>query len=436
MGSGASSGSINPVSTQQKGFVRPIAQNLSLSANNIRTGTTHHGILIEPIGKKHWKSVLEAYKLTTVIQQLEDLGVVSNGDLLALPNNVWDEICLQLKFLEMKRFSMMKEQYCTEHPSYDHSGDGRTPSSSARSSPAPYSSSCSGYSTTAGFSNSGISDAELAQSLSYNTDPRDDDADSDNGIDSPVYPEKYASYDEIVRQIVLLREDLAGIGDTLKEGFATGGIGSVYCRSMLMLSRSLLQARLQRCRTRKVELEAQSRAGGGNVATGSNSIAFNGTSVHGERSWSASRRSPSPSPSTSSSGSNSNSNTNSKSSSKSNGRVSPVLMTGSGSTGAMPSKTKTQSLNQMVPRGQSASSKRAQGAALAPSLGATQLAAGRRISFDKSVKFPPGSSDSQVPLIAPVPVRQAAPRAYYTKPVVAGPTAARLRPPAGSVTFG
>lgn len=373
--------------SQQQGILHPIpfsqSSFVSLSANSIRTGTggssggssgrllqnttLSHSLLREPIGVKHWKTVLDTYKLSNVIQELESLGVVTNQDLLALPNNLWDEISRKLKFLESQRFAMMKQQYCSEHPSYvqtdsntnSYNSFGETASiesaststevmpmsenshssinnnnidisainsnvvlsSSVRSSPAPCSSVAFSFGVGNGTTNSSNSggdgglfsnsidcysyNRDNSSSLEWEEEGEEEEEEKEEGDEDPppVYPESSASYEEIQRQIVLIREDLGRINETFREGFATGGTGSMYCRSMLGLSKSLLLARLERCRLRKTELEQQGsiiRAGSGKTPSiGSNSTVLSGTSVHGDRPWSIAspKLSPSPSPS-------------------------------------------------------------------------------------------------------------------------------------------
>jgi hypothetical protein len=205
----------------------------------------------------------------------------------------------------------------------------------------------------------------------------------------------------------------------------------MYCRSMLMLSRSLHQARLERLRARKRVLEAQStaRAGGRAPPVGSNSIGLSGTNVHGERCWSAAGRS-SPSPSTSPVTAQ---------------QFSPVTTGGphlASSGSAQTLAKKAQSLGQVLPRGLSASSpRRSQGSAGVAGLsqtlsGPAGAGGGRRVTFDRSVKLGPitaGGAPAVTAVVPGPPLRPVGLRAGK-------PQASRFRAAAGaggsSLSFG
>ena len=197
----------------------------SVSASNAKTASK----LV--LGNKHWKDELRMYKLESVMIILERLGCRTNDDVANLPNHMWDEIKLKLKLLDQRRFNKLREKFISNQnvSTVDVSTDSNYYFPVATNS----------------------RDSLTITSMTANGE----DDDFDFGVDLPVYPENNASYDVIVKQMVLIKDDLQHINELMGCGKYVTVIP--FClRNGLMQSKQLLIERLERCKARRAVLEA------------------------------------------------------------------------------------------------------------------------------------------------------------------------------------
>ena len=196
------------------------------------------------LGDKHWKEELRLYKLEPVIIMLEKLGCHTNEDVENLPNHMWNEIKLKLKLLDKRRFNKLREKFEIQQQ-INSAEVSREKSLSSNNSVS--------NSTPSNSDGTVTNRKKLIISIPSTTVQNDID-NEDFGVDMPVYPELSASYDVIVKQMVLIKDDLQHINNLMGCGKYVTVIP--YCLTNgLIHSKQLLLERLERCKARRAVLE-------------------------------------------------------------------------------------------------------------------------------------------------------------------------------------
>ena len=196
-----------------------------------------------------WKDDLTTGKLDFLIPEFEGISLSTDLEISGLTGNTdeWDKLKKSfverklLKMLDQKRFETFKNTFNAKAAAVTH--DMRMKKQELEESAK----------SPGGGENSPIRRL---------TTPVDDD-NYDNGKDEPVYPEDTANYETVVRQIKLIKDDLATIASLLADSSLTS-----YVRNGMTASRALLMESFDRCKARKSSLEGRGMTSGDMATTG------------------------------------------------------------------------------------------------------------------------------------------------------------------------